>query len=77
MTVYELAKEVPDETLGRLIAAGIISYTLKRNVDIFGEYNRLLNNGTPVMQAYSEIATGYGISESSVRKIISDFCKIV
>jgi hypothetical protein len=77
MTVYQLTKKIPDETLGRLIAAGIIRDTIHRNIEIYEAYVSMTETGIPAMQAYVDVSEKFCVSDEHVRSIVRKFCKMV
>lgn len=70
MTVYELAKSLPDETRRLASKAGILSPNIERYMYIYELYTEALARGVSKMSAYELVSQKCFTSMENLRKII-------
>lgn len=70
MTVYELAKSLPDETRRLAAKAGILSPSIERYMYIYEQFHEAIGEGLSKMEAYAVLSQKCFTSEENLRKII-------
>lgn len=70
MTVYQLAKSLPDETRRLAAKAGILSPNIERYMYIYELYSKALEEGLSKMNAYEFVSRKCFTSMENLRKII-------
>ncbi len=70
MTIYQLAASLPPEQFDRLDRAGILSKTLRRDMQVFERFAEAVDRGLSRMDAYAEVSRTLYVSEENARKII-------
>lgn len=71
ITVYDIAKTLPQEYRAKLAEAGLMSANAERDLAIYETFCFLLSQGVPRMQCYEELADMFFTNGENVRKIVS------
>lgn len=77
MTTYELALSIDTPTRQRMVAAGILPYSLERHIYIYEQFTRCLASGMSKMDAYIFVGEKTFTSDENVRKIVAKMQKEV
>ena len=56
MTIYELASSFPPDQLDHLDRAGLLSKTLRRDMQLYERFTEALGRGLSRMEAYAEVS---------------------
>jgi len=70
MTIYELASSFPPDQLDHLDRAGLLSKTLRRDMQLYERFAEALGRGLSRMEAYAEVSRRCFVSEENARKIV-------
>lgn len=70
MTIYDLAASLPPEQFDSLDRAGILSKTLRRDMQVYERFLEELARGLSRMDAYAEVSRRCYVSEENARKIV-------
>lgn len=70
MTTYELAISIPKERRDRMVASGLLPRSVERDIYIRELFNRIVEGGTPKMDAYTQVSIKCHTCEENVRRIV-------
>ena len=70
MTTYELAISIPKEQRDRMVASGLLSRSIERDLRVYELFRHIVKIGTPKMDAYTRVSIECCTCEENVRRIV-------